>query len=236
MVTQDTARALAELNARIESCRLCPRLVAWREEVARAKRASFRDQEYWARPVTGFGDPEAGLLVLGLAPAAHGGNRTGRIFTGDRSGEWVFRALHETGFSPRPASLSRDDGLELEGAYLAAAVRCAPPANRPTREELERCLPYLVEEMGLLGRVRVVLCLGAVAWETAWRALARLGLPTPRPRPSFRHGAEVRIGPYTLLASYHPSQRNTFTGTLTAEMFRERFSRAREILEKMGQR
>lgn len=233
-MTAPPFRSLEDLNAAVESCRLCPRLVAWREEVARKKRASFREEEYWGRPITGFGDPTAGLLVVGLAPAAHGGNRTGRIFTGDRSGEWVFRALYETGFSTRATSVSRHNGLTLEGAYLTAAVRCPPPANRPTRDEADSCLPYLVEEIRLLSRVKVLLCLGAFAWDSALRALARLGFSSPSPKPVFGHGREARIGPYTLLASYHPSQRNTFTGTLTAEMFRERFERARALLVAEG--
>jgi uracil-DNA glycosylase len=209
--------ALTDLNRRIVNCRLCPRLVEWRERVAHEKRAAFRDEVYWGRPVPGFGDPEARVLVCGLAPAAHGGNRTGRVFTGDRSGDWLFRALHRAGLANQPTSVHRDDGLRLTGCYIGACVRCAPPANRPTTQERETCLPYLVEEIRLLTRLRVVVCLGAFAWDGALRALRQLGhAATPRPR--FGHAAEATVGAYQLLGSYHPSQQNTFTGKLTQPM------------------
>jgi uracil-DNA glycosylase family 4 len=198
--------------------------VDWREEVAREKRASFADQAYWGRPVPGFGDPAARLLVVGLAPAAHGANRTGRVFTGDRSGDWLFAALHRAGFANQPTSVAADDGLELTGAYVVAAVRCAPPANRPTPEERDRCLPFLRRELALLPDVRVVLALGRFAYDVM---AVELGL---RPRPRFGHGVEAATpaGP-TLLCSYHPSQQNTFTGTLTEPMFDAVMARAREL-------
>jgi uracil-DNA glycosylase len=217
---------LGELEREIISCRRCPRLVAWREEVARVKRAAFASEEYWGRPLPGFGDREAKVFVLGLAPAAHGGNRTGRIFTGDRSGDWLFASLYRTGFANQPTSVSRDDGLKLAGAYIAAAVRCAPPANKPTPTERENCLPYLVRELSLLDSVRVVVTLGSFAWDAALRGLAALGEPRPRPRPKFGHGAEAEIGRFTLLGSYHPSQQNTFTGKLTEPMIDAVFERA----------
>jgi uracil-DNA glycosylase family 4 len=209
--------SLEQLQRRIVACRACPRLVAWREQVARDKRAAFRDEDYWGRPVPGFGDPAARLLVVGLAPAAHGGNRTGRVFTGDRSGDWLFAALHRAGYANQPTSRHRDDGLRLTDCYIAACVRCAPPDNKPTPEERDACLPYLVEEVRLLGRVRVVLCLGSFAWDGALRVLRTLGHTPPR-KPTFGHGAEAVVGPYTLLGSYHPSQQNTFTGRLTESM------------------
>jgi uracil-DNA glycosylase family 4 len=213
----------------VTACRRCPRLVDWREEVARVKRASFADQDYWGRPVPGFGDPRARLLVVGLAPAAHGGNRTGRIFTGDRSGDWLFAALHRAGFANQPTSVARDDGLELRDMFVAAAVRCAPPANRPLPSERDNCLPYLVRELELLSRVRVIICLGSFAWDAALRLLAARGVPAPRPRPRFGHAAEAMLGSYRLLGSYHPSQQNTFTGKLTEAMFDAVFERAREL-------
>jgi uracil-DNA glycosylase family 4 len=204
-------------------CRRCPRLVEWRETVAREKRAAYAHEEYWGRPLPGFGDPNAAVYVLGLAPAAHGGNRTGRIFTGDRSGDWLFGSLHRTGFANQPTSRHRDDGLELKGVFVAAAVRCAPPANRPLPVERDNCLPYAARELELI-RPSVIVCLGAFAWDAACRLL-RL-----RPKPPFGHGAEYRPpdGP-TLLGTYHPSQQNTFTGKLTAEMMDRVFTRAREL-------
>jgi uracil-DNA glycosylase len=216
--------SLQRLHDEIVGCRACPRLVSWREEVARTKRAAFADEEYWARPLPGFGDPGATLLVVGLAPAAHGGNRTGRVFTGDRSADWLFRALHRAGYANQPTSTSVDDGLRLRGAWVNAAVRCAPPANRPTPEERDTCAPYLAREWALLDRVRVVVPLGGFAYQ----AVARLaGL---RPRPRFGHGVEVGLpGGRTVVCSYHPSQQNTFTGTLTEEMFDAVFSRARDL-------
>ncbi len=208
--------------------RACPRLVAWREEVARVRTRRFADQGYWGRPVPGFGDPRARVLVVGLAPAAHGGNRTGRIFTGDRSGDFLFAALHRTGFADRPVSVGPGDGLRLRGVYLAAAVRCAPPGNRPTPDERDRCLPYLVRELSMLREVRVLVALGAFAWDAALRALAALGHRV-RPRPRFGHGAEAAVGPYRLLGSFHPSQQNTFTGKLTAPMLDAVLGRARDL-------
>jgi uracil-DNA glycosylase family 4 len=206
-------------------------LVRWREQAAREKRAAYRDEEYWGRPVPSFGDPQARVLVCGLAPAAHGGNRTGRIFTGDRSGDWLFAALHRAGFANQPTSAHRNDGLRLTDCYVTACVHCAPPDNKPTPDERDNCLHYLVEELGLLGRVRVVVCLGSFAWDGVLRCLAARGL-TMKPRPRFAHGAEAAIGPYTLIGSYHPSQQNTFTGRLTTAMLDAIFCRAR-ILAKL---
>jgi len=222
--------ALKALDRGVTSCRRCPRLVAWREEVGRVKRAAYSGEEYWARPLPGFGDPAARLLVLGLAPAAHGGNRTGRIFTGDRSGDWLFAALWRAGFANQPESISRDDGLRLRDCYLTAAVRCAPPANRPLPSERDNCLPYLVRELALLRSVRVIVCLGAFAWEAAFRALAALEVVVPRPRARFGHGAEVELERWTLLGCYHPSQQNTFTGKLTEAMLDAVFARARMLV------
>ena len=213
----------------MSTCRRCPRLVAWREEVARVKRAAFADQEYWGRPVPGFGDADARVLVVGLAPAAHGGNRTGRIFTGDRSGDWLFAALYRAGFANQPTSVSRDDGLELRDMFIAAAVRCAPPANRPLPSERDNCLPYLVRELELLDGLRVIVCLGSFAWDAALRVLTARGVAVTRPRPRFGHLAEAQVTPYTLLGSYHPSQQNTFTGKLTEPMLDAVFERAREL-------
>jgi uracil-DNA glycosylase len=224
--------SLGALEREITECRRCPRLVAWREEVARVKRASFAEQEYWGRPVPGFGDPAARVYLLGLAPAAHGGNRTGRIFTGDRSGDWLFRALHTSGFANQPTSVARDDGLELRDCFLAAAVRCAPPGNRPTPAERGNCLPWAVRELELLPRVRVVVCLGGFAWDAALRLRAELGEPAPRPRPRFAHGAELAGKRLSLLGCFHPSQQNTFTGRLTVGMMETVFARAREMAER----
>jgi uracil-DNA glycosylase family 4 len=209
----------------VTTCRACPRLVAWREEVAETKRAAFADQTYWGRPVPGFGDPDARVLLLGLAPAAHGANRTGRVFTGDRSGDFLYAALHRTGFANQPTSVARDDGLELTGAWVTAAVRCAPPANKPTPAERDRCLPWTAEEIALLGDVRVVVCLGAFGWDAALRLLD----PGLRPKPKFGHGAEAQAGGRTLLGCFHPSQQNTFTGVLTPDMLDAVLLRARKI-------
>jgi uracil-DNA glycosylase family 4 len=219
------------LNARIIACRKCPRLVAWREQVARQKRAAFRNQEYWGRPVPGFGDPDARVLVCGLAPAAHGGNRTGRVFTGDRSGDWLYAALYRVGFANQPTSTHRDDGLTLRDCYVTACVRCAPPANKPTPTERDNCLPYLVEELRLLSRLRVIVCLGAFAWDGVLRALARLGHALPR-KPRFGHGSREVVGPYLLLGCYHPSQQNTFTGRLTHSMLDRIFRNARRLADR----
>jgi len=217
--------ALAALTDEIVACRACPRLVAWRELVAREKVARFRHEVYWGRPVPGFGDPDARILVLGLAPAAHGGNRTGRVFTGDASGDFLWPALFRAGLADRPASRRADDGLTLFDTYIAAAVRCAPPANKPTIGERDTCAPFLRRELALLTRVRVIVALGAFGWDAALRALGVGGLEV-RPKPRFGHGAEVGIGPYVLLGTYHPSQQNTFTGRLTADMFDEVIGRA----------
>jgi uracil-DNA glycosylase family 4 len=223
--------ALAALTAEIVACRRCPRLVEWRERVAREKVARFRDETYWGRPVPGFGDPEARILLVGLAPAAHGGNRTGRAFTGDASGDFLFRALHAEGLADRPVSRRADDGLTLLGAYIAAAVRCAPPANKPTPLERDTCLPFLVREIGLLTEVRVMVALGQFGWDAALRALAAVG-HTAAPKPRFGHGAEVVVGPYTLLGTYHPSQQNTFTHRLTAPMLTAVLERARSLADR----
>ena len=196
----------------------------WRERVAREKRAAFAGEEYWGRPVPGFGDPRARVYVLGLAPAAHGGNRTGRVFTGDRSGDWLFASMYRTGFASQPTSVRAGDGLRLHDAFVAAAVRCAPPANKPLPEERDACLPYAAEELKLLGDVRVLVCLGAFAWDCAARLLA------VRPKPRFAHGAEHAVtGGPTMLATFHPSQQNTFTGKLTEPMLDAVFARAREL-------
>jgi uracil-DNA glycosylase family 4 len=225
--------ALQALEREVVSCRACPRLVAWREEVARVRRAAFASEEYWARPVPGFGDPDAHVFVLGLAPAAHGGNRTGRVFTGDRSGDWLFAALWRAGFANQPSSVARDDGLRLTGCFVTAAVRCAPPANRPAVVERDTCAPYLVRELTVLESVRVILCLGGFAWDAGLRALVSLGASLPRPRPRFGHGSTVELSAdsrrFTLLGCYHPSQQNTFTGRLTEAMMDEVIGRAREL-------
>jgi uracil-DNA glycosylase len=221
--------ALAALTHEIGECRACPRLVEWREGVAREKRAAFRDETYWGRPVPGFGDPAARVLIVGLAPAAHGGNRTGRIFTGDRSGDWLFGALHRTGYANQATSVSADDGLELWDAYVAAVVRCAPPANKPKTEERDRCMPYLVRELVLLERVRVIVVLGKFAYDATARVLASSGSPLPSPRPPFGHGVEVASDRATVVCCYHPSQQNTFTGKLTEPMLDDVFARARAL-------
>ena len=216
--------SLEQVTAEIVDCFRCPRLVAWREQVAREKRASYAGEEYWGRPAPGFGDPGAELLLVGLAPAAHGANRTGRVFTGDRSGDWVYRALHKAGYANQPTSVHRDDGLRLRGAYVAAAVRCAPPANKPTPEERDTCLPYLAREWALLTEVRVVVVLGLFAYQVV------ANMAGLRPRPKIGHGVEATLPDGTvLLCSYHPSQQNTFTGVLTEPMFDAIFSRAREL-------
>jgi uracil-DNA glycosylase len=222
---------LEKLTAEIVTCRACPRLVEWREQVAVTKRASFADQDYWGRPVPGYGDPSASLLVVGLAPAAHGGNRTGRIFTGDRSGDWLFASMYRTRWCNQPHSVDRTDGLTLTGAYVVAAVRCAPPANKPTLDERDTCAPYMVREMQLLPGLRVVVALGSFAWDCILRVLPQLGIDRPRPKPRFGHLAEVDLGPFTLLGSYHPSQQNTFTGKLTEEMLDAVFTRARALIK-----
>jgi uracil-DNA glycosylase len=219
-------QALEELERRVTRCRRCPRLVEWRERVAREKRAAFAGEDYWGRPVPGFGDPDARVYVLGLAPAAHGGNRTGRVFTGDRSGDWLFGSMYRTGFANQPHSVHAGDGLELRGAFIGAAVRCAPPANKPLPAERDNCLPYAAEELRLI-RPAVVVCLGKFAWDAACR------LHSVRPRPAFGHLAEFEVpdGP-VLLGSFHPSQQNTFTGRLTEPMLDAVFTRAARISEQ----
>jgi len=222
--------SVASLQDRIITCRLCPRLVEWREKVARERVRRFADQEYWGKPVPSFGDPKARVLVIGLAPAAHGGNRTGRIFTGDRSGDWLFRALHKARFANQPESLHRSDGLRLRDCYVTAAVRCAPPQNKPLPKEIANCRPYLLRELELLKRVRVIVALGRLAFDAA---IASVGLDQRNERrPKFAHAAECELSSgITLIASFHPSQQNTFTGRLTEPMFDRVFSRAREIVE-----
>ena len=221
--------ALRALDREIVGCQACPRLVEWREQVAREKRASFRDDDYWGRPVTGFGDPHARVLLAGLAPAAHGANRTGRVFTGDRSGDFLFASLFRTGFANQPTATSADDGLALRDAYISAAVRCAPPANKPTPAERDRCQPFLERELALLGSVRVVVVLCAFAYEAIGRVLAAAGAALPVPRPKFAHGMEVPTARAVVLGCYHPSQQNTFTGRLTPPMLDAIFARAREL-------
>jgi uracil-DNA glycosylase len=221
--------SLERLAGEIHSCRRCPRLVEWREASAKAPPRRFRGEEYWARPVSGFGDPQADLAIVGLAPAAHGANRTGRMFTGDRSGDWLYAALHRAGYANRPESVRGDDGLRLRGAWVTAAVRCAPPANRPDPSERDNCLPYLARELELLGSCRTIVALGAFGWDGVLRALRELGAKIPRPKPRFGHGAEADIAAWKLLGCYHPSQQNTFTGRLTEPMLDDIFARAREL-------
>jgi uracil-DNA glycosylase family 4 len=227
------ADSLAALAGEITSCTLCPRLVEWRERSAADPPRRYRGERYWARPLPGFGDPKARIAIVGLAPAAHGGNRTGRIFTGDRSGDWLFAALHRAGLANQPTSVSVDDGLRLRGAYITAVNRCPPPQNRPTTQERDNCLPYLVRELRLLRSARVLVALGSFAWSGALIALSRLGAELPRPRPRFGHGAEAEIGSREearwLLGCFHPSQQNTFTGKLTEPMMDAVFARAREL-------
>jgi uracil-DNA glycosylase family 4 len=247
-VQSQRAGRLSELAEQIGDCRRCPRLVAWRELVARERRAAFAEEEYWGRPVPGFGDPSARVLLLGLAPAAHGANRTGRMFTGDRSGDFLFAALWRTGFASQPLSSRCDDGLRLSNAWISAAVRCAPPANRPTPAERDECMRWSVAELGLLSDVRVVVCLGAFAWDAALRLTGAVSerraepaersarneraerAPRRRPRPRFGHGAELAGEPYTLIGCYHPSQQNTFTGRLTEPMIDAVLERARRLV------
>jgi uracil-DNA glycosylase family 4 len=228
--TSASAR-LADLAERIVRCRRCPRLVRHREAVGARPPLRYRGERYWARPLPGFGDPHARVLLVGLAPAAHGGNRTGRMFTGDRSGDWLFRALHEAGFANQPTSVHAGDGLRLTGAYITATVRCAPPGNKPTPGEMQRCRPYLEQELRLLSRVRVVVALGKIGWDAYLRTRRHLGLAVPRPLPRFGHGAVAPMpgDGIVLLGSFHPSQQNTFTGKLTRPMLRSVFARARRL-------
>ena len=225
---------LEQLARQVHRCRRCPRLVEWREAVAADPPRRYQGERYWAKPLEGFGDPGAELVVIGLAPAAHGGNRTGRMFTGDRSGDWLFAALHRSGFANRPESERRGDGLRLRGAYITAVNRCAPPANRPTPVERDNCLPYLVEELRLLARARVIVALGSFAWDGSLRALRELDQQIPRPRPRFGHGEEAVVGRYALIGCYHPSQQNTFTGRLTEAMLDDLLARARELARGPG--
>lgn len=238
MTRSPDSPGLEGLNAEVVSCRRCPRLVEWREEVARTKRAAYAGDEYWGRPVPSFGDPTARILIVGLAPGAHGANRTGRMFTGDRSGEWLYGALHRAGLANTPDSVWRDDGLELENAWLTAAVRCVPPANKPTSAEREACRPFLEREVRALADLRAVVALGGFAWDAILRVLRDLGYSVPSPKPKFGHGAELEIGAakvpglparLTLIGSYHPSQQNTFTRRLTREMFDEVWARAAQV-------
>jgi uracil-DNA glycosylase family 4 len=222
-------QSLPALADEIVRCRRCPRLVEWREYSAANPPRRYRDDEYWGRPLPGFGDPDARVIVVGLAPAAHGGNRTGRVFTGDRSGDWLYAALHRAGLANQARSEHRDDGLRLIDAYVTAVNRCPPPANRPTPAERDNCLPYLVSELRLLKLARVIVALGSYAWDGALRALREIGEDVPRPKPRFAHGAEAAVGRFTLLGCYHPSQQNTFTGKLTEPMLDAVFARAREL-------
>lgn len=224
--------SLIELERAITQCRACPRLVAWREEVAEVKRAAFRDDEYWGRPVPGFGDPDARIIVVGLAPAAHGANRTGRMFTGDRSGEWLYRALFRAGLASSSESVSRADGLELTDAWVTAPVRCAPPGNKPTPDERDTCRVWFDLELGFLGSSRVFVALGQYGYRSVWAHLQRRGMDLPSPRPTFGHGVEVDLGRVTVLTSYHVSQQNTFTGKLTEGMLDAVFSRAVELANR----
>ena len=220
---------LESLAREIHRCRRCPRLVEWRETAAANPPRRYQGQEYWARPVSGFGDPAATVVVIGLAPAAHGANRTGRVFTGDRSGDWLFASMHRTGFASQPTSDHPGDGLRLQGAWVTAVNRCAPPSNRPTPEERDNCLPYLEHELELLSESAVLMALGSYAWDGALRAVRALGEQVPSPKPRFGHGAESRAGRWALLGCFHPSQQNTFTGKLTEPMMDAVFRRAREL-------
>lgn len=224
------APTLEHLTARVSVCRACPRLVEWRERVAVEKRAAYRTEDYWGRPIAGWGDERARIAIVGLAPAAHGGNRTGRIFTGDRSGDWLFAALHRAGLARQPTSVTAGDGQELYDVRMVAAVRCAPPANKPSPQERDTCRPWMARELELLlPRLRVIVVLGGFAWAALWPVLAGLGLPMPRRRPAFGHLREAVVGPDLLvLGSYHPSQQNTFTGKLTEPMLDAVFVRARD--------
>jgi uracil-DNA glycosylase family 4 len=232
VATQARVGTLGELAARISVCRACPRLVAWREQVAAEKRRAFADQTYWGRPVPGFGPDDARVLVLGLAPAAHGANRTGRMFTGDRSGDWLYASLYRVGLANQPTSMSADDGLTLSGVRITAPVHCAPPANKPTIEERDTCRSWLVRELELLWpQLRVVVVLGAFGWASLWASLRLAGVPVPMHLPPFGHGAEVQLDGRTVLGCYHVSQQNTFTGRLTEPMLDAVFSRAAQLAE-----
>ena len=225
-----TATRLAQLDEAVTSCRACPRLVEWRERIAVDKRRSFAGDTYWGRPVPGFGADRPRILIVGLAPAAHGANRTGRMFTGDRSGDWLYASLFRVGLASQPTSTGRDDGLALYDTRVTAAVRCAPPDNKPTPAERDTCAPWLERELVLAApTLRVVVALGSFAWSSLLTALHRSGFEVPRPRPAFSHGAQVEVGPYALVASYHPSQQNTFTGRLTEVMLDDVLGRAARL-------
>ena len=230
-MTDNGFASLEQLTAELIGCRRCPRLVEWREQVAAEKRASFAEEDYWGRPVPGFGDPDAAMVVVGLAPAAPGANRTGRMFTGDRSGEWLYRALYEAGFASQPESLGWADGLVLSDAWVTSPVRCAPPANKPTTTERDNCVDWFDAELALLEEAAVYVCLGQYGYHSLWRHLGAKGRELPRPRPKFGHGVEIGLeGGTTVLLSFHPSQQNTFTGKLTREMFDGVFARARALV------
>lgn len=218
LLNKRSAAALSDLESRIIECRLCPRLVDWREEVAITKRASFADDEYWGRPVPGFGDPGARIVVVGLAPAAHGANRTGRMFTGDRSGEWLYRALYKAGLASRPDAVDRFDGLTMTDTWITSPVKCAPPANKPTPDERDTCASWFDEELGSLGNATVFVALGQYGYQSLWSYLGRVGRTLPSPRPKFAHGSVIEVDELTVVLSYHVSQQNTFTGRLTEEM------------------
>lgn len=225
-------KALTNLQKQIITCTQCPRLVVWREQMAREKVKRFAEDKYWGKPIPSFGDPQARLLIVGLAPAAHGGNRTGRMFTGDRSGDWLFRALHKAGFANQPTSMHRNDGLKLSDCYITATLRCAPPQNKPSPEEIANCRPYLLREIALLKNVRVILGLGKIGFDNALAALGEIFDLPLSPKPKFAHGAEYSLNSrLTVLASFHPSQQNTFTGKLTEAMFDRIFRRVRQLLQ-----
>jgi uracil-DNA glycosylase family 4 len=226
-----TFESLDEVNAALIVCRKCPRLVTYREEVAREKRRAFRDQVYWGRPVPSFGDPQAWLWVVGLAPAAHGGNRTGRMFTGDRSGDFLYAALYRAGLANQPTSVSADDGLQLHGAYISAPVHCAPPDNKPLPTEYDNCRPYLAADLRLLRQVKVIFALGKIAFDNVLRVLVDAGAALPSPRPAFGHARAYRVGRYHVVSSYHPSQRNTQTGLLTTAMMDAALALAKEAMK-----
>jgi uracil-DNA glycosylase family 4 len=224
-------QALDALNAETDACRRCPRLVEWRERVSREKRTAYANEDYWGKPVPGFGAPDARILIVGLAPGAHGSNRTGRPFTGDRSGEWLYRSLHRAGLASQPESVGRDDGMRLRDAYITAVVRCAPPANKPKTDEWLNCRPYLEQEIEILTELSTIVCLGGYAYQRVLRVLRDSGHPVPSPMPRFGHGVELGAGRYSVLASYHPSQQNTFTGKLTEPMLDAIWERAKALSE-----
>lgn len=226
------ADSLPKLEKEITRCRRCPRLVEWREQVAADPPKRYRGERYWARPVPGFGDPEARIVLLGLAPGANGSNRTGRMFTGDRSGDWLYAALDRAGLASQPEAIERSDGLTLRDCWITAVVRCAPPANKPTPAERDECLPWLEREFALLGRAKVIVCLGSFAWDGALRALRGMALEIPRPKPRFGHGARATVGDYELLGCFHPSQQNTFTGKLTEPMLDAIFAEAISLADR----